>query len=328
MLRTSFSIDLQRSKLSAFFGPFALVVLTVKKVMSTMRLVTHLHAYFMDRMYLRRHMRRLITVTSILLLSLLGFSQSSGEPLEYGAQAQAIGNATVTLNGTWALFHNQAGLTSLASTSAGAFYQSRFSLRELGTTGFGVAHPAAGGVFGLSYVRYGYNAYREQHLGLAYARRLGERFSAGVQIDYFSLFLGGAYGNDHAFTFEGGAIYQASEKVEIAFHVYNPVRAKLEAFNDERLPSLLRVGASYLLSDRVALRAEIRKHIDYDPSLAMGMEYQLVDGLFVRAGVAGAPSRLAFGAGYRARAFQVDISAGYNEVLGYSPQLSLTYQGG
>ncbi|MCH2197454.1 MAG: hypothetical protein MK081_01625 [Flavobacteriales bacterium] len=261
------------------------------------------------------------------LFSVMSFAQSSGEPLEYGARAQGMGNATVTMDGTWALFHNQAGIARMESIGGGAFYQSRFSLQELSTAGFGAAIPAAGGVFGLSYVRYGYTAYREQRVGLAYARTLGEKLDVGVQFDYIGIFLGGSYGSSSSFTFQGGAIYQASEKIEIAFHVFNPVRAALAEFNDERLPVVLRAGASYLFSERVAIRGEVRKHIDYDPSLAIGLEYELIENLFLRGGVSGAPSRFAFGAGYRLGALQLDISSGYNEVLGYSPQLSFTYHG-
>lgn len=262
-----------------------------------------------------------------LLFSSLTFAQSAGEPLDWGARSQAMGNATVTLDGTWSIFQNQAGLASVERLSAGAFYLSRHSLPELATGGIGVAMPAAGGTFGLGYVTYGYTAYREQRLGISYAKQLGEKFDAGVQLDYIGISLGGTYGSVSAFTFEGGAIYRASDEVTLAAHVFNPVRAQLAEFNDERLPAVLRFGAQYKFSEKVAMTAEVRKHIDHDPSLAVGLEYEVVSGLFIRGGAAGAPSRFSFGAGYRVKAFQIDVSAAAVETIGYSPQVSLTYNG-
>lgn len=270
--------------------------------------------------------RASITVLFCLFGGVL-FSQSSGEPLDWGARSQAMGNAAVMLDGTWSIFQNQAGLASVDRISAGAFYMSRYNLDELSTGGLGVALPAAGGTFGLAYVSYGYTAYREQRVGLSYARQLGEKLDVGVQLDYIGVSLGGQYGSTAAFTFEGGAIYRASEEITLAVHVFNPTRVKLAEFNDERLPAVLRFGGMYRFSDRVALTGEIRKHIEYDPSVAVGLEYEVVTDLYVRGGVAGAPSRFSFGAGYRFKAFQIDVSAAVVETIGYTPQVSLTYNG-
>ncbi len=255
------------------------------------------------------------------------YAQSSGEPFEGGAQALGMSNAALALQGTWSLFQNQAGLVTVEGLSAGAFYQSRFAMRELSTTGFGAAHPLGNGVIGLSYVQYGFSAYREQRIGLAFAQRLGESFDAGVQLDYIGVFLGGGYGSTAAFTFQGGFRYAPSEQVIIAGHAYNPVRARINDFNDERLPAVIRLGGQYRFSDRVSLNAEARKHIEYPVSIAVGCEYEAVDNFFVRGGVAGGPSRYSFGAGYRVGGFQFDIAASHNEFLGFTPQVSLTWHG-
>lgn len=253
--------------------------------------------------------------------------QGSGEPLDWGARSQAMGNASIALDGTWALFQNQAGLVGLEGLSAGAFYQSRFAISELATAGAGFALPVGDQVFGLSFVQYGYSGYREQRIGLAYARKLGEDFDIGVQLDYIGVALGGVYGNTGAFTFQGGARYALNDELTLAVHVYNPIRARLADFNDERLPSVLRFGALYAISERVNVTAEVRKHIDHNPVLAVGLEYEVLEEFYLRGGVSGAPSRFTFGAGYRFGNFSFDISSAYNEVLGYSPQLSLTYNG-
>ena len=253
------------------------------------------------------------------------FAQSSGEPMEGGARALGMANAALTIDGAWSLFQNQAGLASMEAFSAGAFYQARFGMRELSTAGFAAALPVGAGAAGVSYRQYGYSAYREQHVGLAYGMKLGEALDAGVQLDYVGVFLGGGYGSTAAFTFQGGFRYRAGNNVTLAGHVYNPIRARLSTFNDERLPAVLRLGGQYRFSERVALNAEVRKHLEYPVSLAVGLEYQVVSDFYVRAGIAGEPSRYSFGAGYRTGSFQFDIAASHTEVLGFTPQISLTY---
>lgn len=274
-----------------------------------------------------QNLRRLSAVVALVATVYTSFAQSSGEPFEGGAQSLGMANAALSLQGTWALFQNQAGLVGTEALSAGAFYQSRFAMRELSTTGFGVAHPLGNGVAGISYVQYGFSNYREQRVGLAFAQKLGENFDAGVQLDYIGIFLGGGYGSTAAFTFQGGFRYQASDEVIIAGHIYNPVRARLNQFNDERLPVVLRFGGQYRFSERVHLNAEARKHLEYPVTLAVGAEYELVDHVFVRGGVAGGPSRYTFGAGYRFGNFQFDVAAAHNEFLGFTPQVSLTWHG-
>jgi len=110
-------------------------------------------------------------------------------------------------------------------------------------------------------------------------------------------------------------------------HVFNPVNVQLAEFNDEETPSVLRAGLQYKLSEKVQINSEVRKRIDQDFALAIGIEYMAVENLYLRAGTSGSPSRLAFGIGYKWSQFQIDIAAIHNQTLGYSPQVSLTYNG-
>lgn len=266
--------------------------------------------------------RLIILITLFLPLTFIG-----QELFEGGAQSAGMANASSTLQGPWSIFQNQAGLSNLESLSAGVFYQSRFGLPELSTVGLGVASPLGDGVVGLSYSRYGQTAYRKQKIGLAYARKLGEKLDVGVQLDYIGVWLGGSYGNTALFTFEGGAQYQLNDEVMLAVHVFNPINVNLSDFNDEDLPSFLRAGLQYKLSDKLQLTTEVRKRIDQGFALAVGVEYMAVDNLYLRAGASGNPSRLAFGLGYKWSQFQIDVAAISTQTLGYGPQVSLTYHG-
>lgn len=270
-------------------------------------------------------MRKLIGILSFSVLTITAFA--TGDPIASGAQARAMGGASLTLSGVWASMQNQAAMVGIDGFAAGVAYDNRFLVSELSTANLVLAKSIGDGVFGLNFSRYGYSAYREQKLGFGYARKLGQDFSIGVQIDYMQIALGNGYGSNGKLTWEGGILYNVSDKISLAAHVFNPIRVQLAEFNDERMPAVLRFGGNYRFSDRVLLTAQLDKNINYDVIVGAGLEYMVVEDVLVRAGISGGSSLFSFGAGYRFKGFQIDIATSYHQVLGFSPQIGLTYNG-
>src|SRR5215210_5975215 len=122
------------------------------------------------------------------LLCTCTFIASAGDGnLATGARSSAIGGASSTYGDLWSAYNNQAGLGRVKSISAGITNELRFMVPELSVRGLAIAIPVKkSGVFGLSISYFGYSVYNEKKIGLAYARAFGEKFSAGIQIDYLS----------------------------------------------------------------------------------------------------------------------------------------------
>ena len=113
-----------------------------------------------------------------------------------GARSSAMGNASATQQDVWASFHNQAGLAFLKETVIGVSHEQRFMLNELSLNGAAFALPTKkNGTFALSVSYFGYKLYNEQKAGLAYAKSFGDKFSAGVQIDYLGTSIAEGYGS-------------------------------------------------------------------------------------------------------------------------------------
>lgn len=247
-----------------------------------------------------------------------------GDPIG-GARALSLGGSSLGLRDHWSVFHNQAGLAHVEGFSAGAFYQSNFMLAELSTRGAAVALPAGPGVFGLAIRSFGYNRFQQGSYGLAYAMKLNEAFSVGVQLNYFNTVIAEGYGSRGGLIAELGFQYMAGKSVMISGHLYNPHRAKLTDFNDERVPTLLRGGVQYIFSERTFMTAEVRKDIDRPVSFRAGAEYRIVEKLLLRAGVGTDPALTAFGLGIDLEHFVIDLGTAYHSVLGFIPQVSLSY---
>lgn len=267
------------------------------------------------------------TLKSFLVLILFSSHVlAGGDNDTHGARSGGLGGASLIYQDVWSAFNNQAGLAQLKKISAGIFNESRFLLNETSTKGLAVAVPTTNsGVFGASMNYFGYSLYNEKKFGLAYAKAFGKNISAGIQLDYLNSEFAENYGSKSIFTVELGFQANLSDKIRVGFHVYNPQKAKLADYNDEHTPAIMKIGAGYLFSDKVTWTLEAEKDLDASGTIKSGIEYRIADPLYLRCGINSNPVKSAFGIGILLGDFQLDLAADYHQVLGFTPQASLTY---
>lgn len=242
-----------------------------------------------------------------------------------GARAAALGGASVTLADVYSAQNNQAGLGFVKNISAGAYYENRFLLKQLGYSSLTAAMPIKKGTFGLAFNSFGYSAFRQSKLGLGYGMKLSENFSAGVGLNYLSYTIGDIYGKASAFSVELGLQGKLSKQVTVAAHVYNPNRAKITEYNNEKIPSTLKFGIQYTFSKQLLILAEAEKSTYTNINFKGGVEYAPAKEFFIRAGMNSYPTQAAFGIGVNLDGLKVDLSSSYHNILGFSPQVGLSY---
>ncbi len=250
---------------------------------------------------------------------------AAGENVPEGARSSAMGGASVALADFWSLQNNQAGMAWQEHLTAGAYYENRFLVKELSLKSAGAVLPVRYGVFGLKVSHFGYEQFNESKFGLAYARKLSERFAVGMQLDYLHTAIGGDYGSHGALTFEVGLLARIDDHLSLGAHIYNPIRAQMADYADERIAAAFRLGAAYAFDENLTLTAEAEKQSDFDVNLKFGIEYRLIPQLCVRGGIATDPALYSFGFGVLLGNLQIDISSSIHQVLGYSPQVGLIY---
>jgi hypothetical protein len=267
------------------------------------------------------------TIAVLILLCSWSFLTFAGDGnLASGSRSSAVGGASSTYSDLWAAFNNQAGLGKIKNISVGITNEFRFLIPELNVRGFSFVLPTKkSGVFALSMSYFGYSIYNEKKIGLAYSKAFGEKVSAGVQIDYLSTHLAESYGNRNAFTVEAGIQATVIKNLIIAAHVFNPTRAKLAEYNDERIPTTLKIGIGYTISEKVIISAESEKNLEEKNIVKAGVEYHIVKQLYLRTGISTNPGLYSFGFGLNLDQLKIDMASTYHPVLGFSPQLSLAY---
>ncbi len=263
-----------------------------------------------------------ILLCCFLLVTLNAFAQN-GLPPTAGARSAALGGSGLNFTDINSLFSNQAGLANLEGLSFTLVGENRFLLSEIKSLSAGAAIPSKLGTFGLSLNYYGFELYNEQRIGIAYARKLMNRLSIGAQFIYLNTNIPD-YGNQANFTFELGLQAKLSKSLSLGVYTFNPGRVKL--IEEERLPTLLSLGLQYQPSEKLFLLAEVEKNLDYTVRTRFGAEYQLIEQLWLRLGVATQPVEYTFGLGYSLKnSFRIDVSARYHQVLGFSPGIGITY---
>jgi len=260
----------------------------------------------------------------VLLNLIQGLSAQVGNDL-IGARSAAIGGYNVTLSDVWSSNNNQAGLGFVENLSGGIYYENRFLLKETSYKAGAFVLPFKKGAFGLSVTSFGFELYNETKAGLSYGMRFGDKFSMGVQLNYLNTSLSQKYGSKTSVTGAVGIIAKLSKELSLGVHVYNPTRAKLAEYENERVPTIMKLGLDYRFSDKVMFGVSTEKDVNFDAVVNAGIEYHIIDMLYLRGGISTNPTQYAFGIGMQLKDFKVDISSSFHQTLGITPAISIIY---
>jgi hypothetical protein len=260
---------------------------------------------------------------SLIFLPICLLASNGDGPI--GMRSAALGHASSTLFDVWSARNNQGSLGFVRKTEVGAFYENRFFVKELSQSGFAVAAPIKKGTFGLSYSSMGYKLYRESQATLSYGMKLNESVSVGVGLDYLNTRIADIYGQAHAVTGSVGLTAKILPQMVIATHIYNPFRAKITDYNNEKVPTIFKFGAQYIFSKKVFVVAEAEKTSAQKLNIKAGIEYNPSSLVYLRVGASSYPTQAAFGLGVNYNGLKIDLSSSYHNVLGFSPQIGLSY---
>jgi hypothetical protein len=251
-------------------------------------------------------------------------AQWSNTPI--GGSSSGMGGVSINVQDVWSVNNNQGALGFYDHMSAGIYYENRFGLKELSLKSVVFTLPTSSGNFGVSVNHFGNTNYSELKFGLAYGKSFGEHFAAGVQLDYLSTQITAEYGNSGVVTFEIGMMAEIIEDLFVAGHVFNPIQVSLADYNEEKIPSIFKLGLAYKYSEKLFTSFEIEKNINHNPVFHAGMEYQIIEQLYIRTGIATNPGRYSLGFGLKLNKFRLDIASTYHQTLGLTPLAAIIYQ--
>lgn len=243
----------------------------------------------------------------------------------FGPRLTALGENSAAVADVWALRGNAAAITELETTAISINYIRHFLSQEISTQGLVAVIPIDNNFIGIAVNRYGLSSYNQNSISFAYAKKFGNQLSMAMTVNYHQLKITN-YGSSNGFSVDVGFYYKIDQKLGLGAYVTNPSKQKF--VNSEisaPIPTSLNVGASYLLSDKVLIATTISKPIDNPVDVRLGLEYQLIKLLSLRAGVNANPFKQFAGFGVEIRKLSIDFATAFDNNLGYSPQLALGY---
>jgi len=264
-----------------------------------------------------------------LFLKLLFFLlPTSGPAIERmtaaGARESALSLAVVALPGAFSVFHNPAFLAGYKNYQANLSYRQPYFIQGYRQSALSLACPIQTSVFAVGITQSSIADYKETSIGISIAKKLSEKLSAGILINFFSLNFPEEGTRKGSLQVDAGLGYIFTERLSLGFHLRNMLQSKIETFQQNlSFPLLIRIGASYMLTEQILMTTEAVCDNENTLVFRNGLEYKLMECFWLRGGISVNPFQHSVGLGYSWNLFQLDFALVHHEILGFTPTLSV-----
>lgn len=261
--------------------------------------------------------------TSILtlLLFLVNTIQAQMTSFDLGGRNAGIAGASITLGDSYSLFNNVGGIARISKHSIFVSYQNRYGIEQFQVVGAGAIYSHEIGNAGIGFFKFGDDIYSEQRIHLALGHKV-QMVSLGLGLDLLQYSISGI-GTKQALVIQFGGVVELSKKIWIGAHIYNVNQAKLRTEFNERIPVLMKTGLSYRPSTELMINMEVEKDLLFEETFKAGMEYMIIDHVFMRTGIRTQPFIGAFGIGFHPKNLQFDYAFSNDFILGNTHEVSL-----
>jgi hypothetical protein len=250
-------------------------------------------------------------------------AQEESNPIDAATQGKG-GTGTTTIS-SWSIFSNQGTLGFYDHPTVSIHQENRFLVKELNVSAISATLPAKPGTIALGFSRFGYSLYNESQVKLGIGKRLWPSFAIGVGLGAHFLQLADGYGHSSAYTVEAGILYTPWKNLSVGTHLFNPTAQKIGTNPSKKLASGISAGLAYAAAPSATITIEVTEQENAVAQFHAGIQAEISDMFFLRAGYATNPDLLCFGLGYTYKPFTLDLALTTNNPLGISGFLTVAY---
>lgn len=241
-----------------------------------------------------------------------------------GARSTAMSGTATTLADHWSTFNNPGALGTIEETSAFISYQNRYNVAGFHVIGGGFVYHQEALNIGAKYFRFGDDLFSQQMAGLVMANKF-QKVSLGVGINALQSTIEGLQ-TLRKLAVELGGVAEITRHLHFGAHIFN-----LTHRQDH--PTTMKAGISFRPSQSLTMNFEIEKRLQAREKVKAGIEYQIIERLFVRTGVNIQPNQLGlknvkstFGFGFITSSFLFDYAFATAGKLGVIHELSVSHK--
>jgi len=240
----------------------------------------------------------------------------------------SIAQTSVADSHSWSAFNNPAMLGNLNQSELGFQLDNRCLLNELSTKSIQFAYSSELMNIGISYSYFGYSLYNEMIVGINLARNFSDKFSLGVQFNYFNSYFVASNTYKGAILPQIGLSVRFSPSFNIGFQTFNPLQTNIQAeYIVKRIPSVFSLGTEYFFAPEFVWRTQIDKEISSNYRFATGFDYQMLELIRIKLGFYGSDYLVpCLGLGFNSGRVKVDLNCELHPLLGLNTMVSLRYK--
>lgn len=261
------------------------------------------------------------------LLLFLGISFSVRAQLStippVGPRALGMGDISAVNADLWGVLNNPGGIANEEELAAFVSYRTIFDFAPFNTVSAGVVSPTKFGTVGLGLFRFGDELFNTQMISLSLARKIGI-MQLGMKASYLQLNIDG-FGSRGVFVADIGGIATLTPELSFGAHIYNFSQSAVSAETRERVPTVIRLALAYEPSEEFRLAIEGEKDVDLDPDIKLGIQYRVIEDLYLRTGFSGLNNTHSFGGGLQLQRFVIDYAVRVDRDLGSTHNFGLSF---
>lgn len=229
---------------------------------------------------------------------------------------------------SWCAFHNPAVIGKATTHEAGFTFENKFLIQELSTKAVQGIIATNKVNIGFAFSHVGFSTYNEMLAGVGFGRNFSDKFSMGVQFNYYTSYFNASNEYRSALLCQIGLTVEFTENFTIGFSGFNLFQTNIKTeFSEKHLPSVFSIGSEYCITRDLIWRTQVDKEIRSPYRFATGMEYCMLNLLTIKLG--GYVSRYwiaALGTGIKAGSFNFDLNCELHPILGLNTLATVTYQ--
>jgi hypothetical protein len=240
----------------------------------------------------------------------------------------SIANTSVSDTKNWVAFDNPANLGYVEHPEFGFQFENKYIISELSTKSLQLGLPTKLVNIGVSFSHFGFSLYNEMLLGVGFSRNYSDKFSIGLQFNYYTAYFNSSNSYRGAFLPQLGLSIKLSPTFNLGFQTFNPFQTNIQTeYIVKKLPSIFSLGTEYFFSKDMVWRSQIDKELSSSYRFATGFEYQVLNALGLKLGAYGTDYLIpCLGIGLKTRNICFDLNCEIHPLLGITPLAAVRYR--
>jgi len=264
---------------------------------------------------------------SIIFFQIICCCEVSAQLYNSDARDMAMGNASVACLPTSGFSKNMAFIPQERKSFLCMNVMNKYFIKDLSPV-FLSFIKSFNGTFSVNagIGRMGNDKFSEQMIETGIAKKLSDKFFAGIKIEYHQwAFSDGNYSNSHTFIPSVGLYTNPIKNLSLGVIIRNPVRSRMNAIETNKLPAQINPGFSLKVSEKIKIACSVTQQNDRPLATQFGMEYSFHPRLFFRCGWQTVPVSESFGFALLLDRMFIDLSLQTHPLLGNSYSMAITF---